>query len=227
MRSRSVFLAMLVVSVMGAMSPQAVAATPEVDLVSGSFPVPALALFSGGNLSVANGVTVSCVNGTGSGQLTSSTTAEGSVSFGGCQLAGLGAKCTTDGQPTGTIKLEPLTVHLVYLDEDHTKPGALLTPPASGRFTQFKCFGINVEVTGNGVLAQVTSPGCGATASSTTAQAQATAHGTQKYLQVEETGTAYDLKATIGAEAPETAAISGGITFVAEREGTLTCPEQK
>jgi hypothetical protein len=210
-----------------ALAPQAAAATPEIDPVTGGFPIAALASTGAGQLTTAAGSAVTCTTGGGSGQVTSSTTGEGSYTLQGCQLTGLGAACTSPGQTSGTIKLETMVMHLVYLDEKHTKPGVLATPPASGVFAKFTCaLFYNVEIKGNGVLGEITTPKCGEAASKSTALLQTVAAGTQKYTQVEETGTVYDLTATINGGAPETAGLSVGITGIAQREARLTCPDQ-
>ncbi|HKO39432.1 MAG TPA: hypothetical protein VJU14_13795 [Solirubrobacterales bacterium] len=205
---------------------QANAATPEVDLVSGSFPVSGIAMLGYGTLTTTSGATIQCTSGAGTGVATSKTTGEGSYTLSGCKASNI-LPCTTAGYSTGTIKLETLTLHLVYLDENHTKPGVLVTPPASGVFAEFTCTGIKVKITGNGILGELTAPQCGQTTNTASVWTQQVSQGVQKYQQVEETGTTYDLSATIGSEPPVTAAINSIIQTKAEREGTLTCPEQK
>lgn len=215
------FSVMLGVAFVAAMSASgALAATPE-----GHPLASATATSAGSVFSTANGTSITCNSGAGSGNATSSTTGEGKYMLHGCK-GPLGLNCTSAGQPVGTILLEPVTLHLVYLDENHTIPGVLATPPASGVFAKFSCFGLSLEVKGNGVLGRITAPKCGEKSTTGTVVTETTAPGTQKYLQVEETGTIYDMTVKIGAS-PETAATSWTVTGNSSGPVTLTCPEQK
>jgi hypothetical protein len=208
-----------------AMAPQAMAATPEVHPVKGEFPVEGLSTFGAVTITTTPVfVSISCTSGIGTYDVTSKTTAEKAVLLHGCKSTSSGATCFSAGQPTGTITLAPSVSHLVYLDENHTKPGILTTPPASGVFSIITCGGgTKYELKGSGMLAEITAPQCGSTSSKSTVVAETSTPGTQKYLQVEETGSVYDLSFFSGFV---TAAISGTETITAERELTLTCPEQ-
>lgn len=226
MNLKNALLALAVAAVAaGALVPQALAATPEIDPESGKFPVPGTATSGASVLSLASGVTVSCTSGTGSGQATSKTTGEGSYILHGCKESTFNSACTTAGQPAGTIKLETLTLHLVYLDHNK-KPGVLATPPASGVFAKLTCFGglVTVEVKGNGVLGEITSPKCGETSKTGTVVTEASAHGTQKYRQVEGTGTQYDMSVSLNGGSFQTAATSWVVNGTSLEKGTLTCP---
>jgi hypothetical protein len=224
MKINTNLLALLTVLAVMAAVPQAIAATPEVD-PEAEFPVSALANFFGAQISTAGG-TVGCSGGfSGSSQLTNNTTKEATYSFGGCKF--IGVNCTSEGQSAGTIKFGPVLMHYVYLDEKHTKPGVLATPPASGLFAKFTCAGVPFEIKGNGLLAEVTAPACGQSSKTESFVAQAASPGTQKYLQVEETGAVYDMTATVAGGAPETASLTVGISETGQSTRTLTCPEQK
>jgi hypothetical protein len=216
---RGMILALLATAFL---APQAAAATPEMTPVSGGFPVSVLGFFGGGNLTTVGGSSITCINGAGGGQITSKTTGEGSYTLGGCKSSSF--SCTSPGQSTGTIKIQTMTMDLVYLDAAHTNPGVLAKPPAGGVFSEFTCAFVKVVVTGNGVLGKVTSPKCGATSGTASVSLEAAGTGVQKYKQVEEAGTVYNLIATVGGT-PEEAALTLGISGTAEREGTLTCPK--
>lgn len=230
MKLRYYLLAIAVgVLALGAMASQALAVTPEGDPAGGKFPVAGTGTSGKSVLSTASGMTVECTAGSGSGQATSKTTGEGSYTLTGCTTVILGLKlsCTSAGQASGTIVTGVSVTHLVYLDENHTKPGVLATPPANGVFAKFVCAMVTVEVKGNGVLGEITAPLCGQKSKTGTVVTQTSAHGTQKYRQVEETGTQYDMTASINGGAFETVGTDWTVTGNAAEEGTLTCPEQK
>jgi hypothetical protein len=226
--SRSALLTLATALVLAAVAPvHAFAVTPLMDPASGKFPVSALGTSGGGELRVTGQESaVRCGKVVAAGKITSATTGEASASFGECSTAG--TACTTSGQASGTITLANQVTHLVYLDENHTKVGTLATPPAGGVFAKFTCFFglVSVEVKGNGLLAEVTSPKCGATSTTATAVANATGP-VQQYQQVEETGTVYHLSASVNGGPFEEAALSAGLSGTASENVTLTCPEQK
>ena len=222
---KAVLGVVLAIAALGALAAQAAAVTPEGDPAGGKFPVAGTGTSGTTTLTTTNR-SVSCTSGTGSGQATSSTTGEGSAVLHGCTSSG--TSCTTAGQASGTIVIPTLVSHLVYLDENHTVPGALATPPASGVFAKFACgFGlVQVEIKGNGILGQITAPLCGQTSSTGTVVSASSSPGVQKYQQIEETGTKYDLTATINGTT-ETASVDGTVNGTSAEKGTFTCPEQK
>jgi hypothetical protein len=211
---------------LGAVASQAVASTPEVDPLSGKFPVAGTATSGTSVMSTASGMRVECTAGKGSGQATSKTTGEGSYSLSGCTsvILGIPVSCTSAGQPSGTIVTGLSVTHLVYLDEAHKKPGVLATPPTGGVFAKFTCAMVTVEVKGNGVLGEITAPLCGQTSKTGTLVARTSAPGTQQYRQVEETGTQYDMTVSFNGGAFETAGTDWTVNGTAAEEGTLTCP---
>jgi hypothetical protein len=208
-------------------APSALAATPEGDYEK----LPATATFSSGKstLSLADGTTISCESGTGNGSSLagSKTTAEAAYTLHGCheEATIFKFKCTSAGQPAGTIQLGTVVTHAVYLDEAHTRPGVLATSP----FVKFTCAGgfSTVEVKGNGVLGEVTSPKCGATSKTGTGKTETKSHGVQAVQQVEETGTVYNLEASLGGGAFQSAGTTWSVTGTANQNVTFTCPEQK
>lgn len=215
----------LIVLAFAVSASQATAATPEGDPEGGVFPVAATASSGASVMSTASGLTVSCTSGTGTGTATSKTTGEGSYVLHGCKENVFGVQCTSPGQPNGTIKLATATAHLVYLDEKHIKPGVLATPPASGVFATFFCTGlIHVEVKGTGIMGEIAFPACGQTSNTATVITQMTEHGIQKYRQIEETGTIYNLTASINGGAFQSVGTTWTVTGTSEKQGTLTCP---
>jgi hypothetical protein len=202
------------------------AATPQADIIG-----TATATFSSpeSSLSLADGTTISCTSGTGTGESTSSTTGTATYLLHGCrELATVFRfSCASEGKPAGTIAIAPVVTHSVYLDELHTKPGVLATPPASGVFAKFTCAGFaTVEVKGTGILGEVTSPKCGATSKTGTGITATKSHGVQALQKVEETGTAYNLTASLNGGAFQSAATTWSVTGTANQNITLTCPEQ-
>jgi hypothetical protein len=225
---RAVGLLALVIFACAIFVSQASAVTPEADYEK----LPATAIGESGvsALSTASGGTVSCTSGTGSGESTSSTTGTGSYILHGCfeKITGFNFSCNSEGQSGGTIKLPTVTGHLVYLDEAHTIPGVLATPPANGVFIKFTCTPlITIEVKGNGVLGRISAPKCGETSTKGTVLTEITSHGVPKYKQVEETGTVYGLTASTNGGAPVAAATTWSVTGTSNQPVTLTCPEQK
>lgn len=201
----------------------AVAVTPEVDNVSS-----ASAHSPVSQMTMTGEPTITCETGNGSGVSITTTTSEGQLLMTGCHITILGftVNCTSEGQLKGQILIQSSVSHLIYLDENHTKVGALATPPASGLFTSFNCGGSTVEVKGNGVIGEVTSPKCGQSAKNATVVARATG-STQEYRQIEETGTLYQLEAATKGGEFKPVGTNWTVTGASATTGTLTCPEQK
>jgi hypothetical protein len=201
------------------------AVTPEVD--GGGTRATGLA---GASAMVMTGEpTITCESSDAEGTRISSTTSQGVLLMTGCHTTvfGLTVSCTSGETPKGQIFIQSSVTHLVYLDENHTKVGALATPPASGVFTKFVCAGISsIEVKGNGVLGEVTAPKCGETSKKATVVATTTG-STQTYRQVEETGTFYELKAATNGGEFKPAGTTWTVNGESEVSGALTCPEQK
>jgi hypothetical protein len=213
-------------------APSASAATPEADPLFGAT-ITAVAASGESALSTASGMTISCSSGSGTVQSSGKTTGSAAYVLHGCKETATIFKfsCTSEGQPAGTVKLATATGHLVYLDENHTRPGVLATPPENGVFAKFSCAGgfSSVEVKGNGILGEVTAPACGQTSSASTVVTQTSSHGVQKTRQIEETGTVYNLTASINGGPFESVGTTWSVTATATggNEATLTCPEQK
>jgi hypothetical protein len=219
----SLWLAVLALAVA---APVALGATPE-----GDYNPPGTATFTSGEskLSLADGTTISCASGTGNGEATSKTTGIAAYKLHGCKerMTGFNFACTSAGQPSGTIQLPTVVTHAVYLDEAHTKPGVLAT--MTGVIIKFTCAGgfASVEVKGNGILGEVTSPKCGEASTIGTGKTETKSHGVQAIQQVEETGTVYNLEASLGGKAFQSAGTDWTVTGIANQIPTFTCPEQK
>jgi hypothetical protein len=219
------YLAAVAIALMmvGISVPSAAASTPEVDGLTGAF---ATAHASASTMIVSGEPTISCTTSQGEGEAISTTTATGTLLMSGCGGTFLGIKvnCTSEGRSPGTIAIASSVSHLVYLDENHTKVGVLATPPAGGVFTKFTCGGFTtIEVKGNGVMGEVTSPKCGQTANTATVVASAEG-STQRYRQIEGTGTFYELKAATKNGEFKPAGTNWTVTGSTAVEGTLTCP---
>jgi hypothetical protein len=198
------------------------AVTPEVD--GGG--TEATALAGPSTMTMTGEPTITCESSSGTGKRISSTTSEGVLTMFGCHATvfGLTISCTSEGTSKGQIFVQNSVTHLVYLDENHKKIGALATPPASGVFTKFTCAGIStIEVKGNGVMGEVTAPKCGEVSKEATVAARATG-STQEFRQIEETGTFYELKAATGGGEFKSAGTIWTVKGSSTTTGTLTCP---
>jgi hypothetical protein len=196
------------------------AVTPEVD-GGGTF---ATAHAGASTMVMSGEPTFSCTTSVGQGKRISNTTAEGTLTMSGCEatILGVKVKCNSAGAPAGQIVVGGSISHLVYLDENHTKVGVLATPVAFS----FICGGFStIEVRGS-VMGEVTTPKCGATSTTATVVAEATG-STQKYRQIEETGTIHQLEAATKGGEFKPAGTTWTVTGNSETAGTLTCPEQK
>lgn len=228
MKTKILTPAALVCLALSLAAPPALAVTPEGD-VEKFFPATGTGTSGASEMSTAGGTTISCTSGAGTGQANDKTTGEGTYTLHGCRETVSLFKffCKSEGQPEGTIKLATTIGHLVYLDENHTKPGVLATPPANGVFAKFTCGGFfMVEVKGNGILGEIIAPKCGETSKTGTVITQTASHGVQKTRQIEETGTLYNLTASINGGAFESVATTWSVTGTSTQSGTLTCPDQ-
>lgn len=137
----------------------------------------------------------------------------------GCNMGGWIGACNSSGKPSGTIVTSTLTFKLVYLDAAHTAWGILLSPPASGVFTEFSCGGGITKVTWTGsILGQITKPALNVETWSGTLVFQAKETG-QQYEQINGTGTAYhltDINTTLGStqEVPTSVELTSNLKFI-------------
>jgi hypothetical protein len=108
--------------------------------------------------------------------------------------------------------------HNVFLEPEKGRPGFLITAK-EGRFAAFACNGIAMELSGNGLIAEMSAPKCGGASKTLTQVYQASSPGIQKWMQVETAGTKYDLSWTLGG----TAAFQVTPTLTLAEQATVTC----
>lgn len=149
------------------------------------------------------GVTWTTSSGSFGGTSLSGTVSFASSTTGTIQLVikgvtePFGGKCTTPGQPEGTIVTKVLELHLLTVEDSVTHatgPGLLLTPNG-GVFVEFKCpfVGLTI-VTGNGLIGTITKPECGRESSEATIQFSSSSTGVQTHKTVVGTTEEYSLK---------------------------------
>lgn len=123
--------------------------------VPGPGPSPGLALtFGPVTLSTVTGLTVTCKEGTGAGELLAGTNKEASLTarFVGC--SGIGLPCSTPGDASGEISTNLLVAEVGWLEQARRKTALKLRPVGEGLFTQFRCLVIEAEARG-AVLVQI------------------------------------------------------------------------
>jgi hypothetical protein len=181
---------------------------------------------------------VACGSVTGEGVYAANRT-EGTLSliFTGCKENVFNSSCTTFGAAAGEIRLTGLRFDNVMVENTSQAaggtPGINITPPEKATvYTKFTCLGgINFEVTGNGLIGDITTPECGGSSKTATIDWQSKEAGVQRYMQ-EETGagtnkTVYDLtshETIFGGTTSRTAAMDASaiITFANTRK--INCP---
>jgi hypothetical protein len=142
-------------------------------------------------------IQVTCTGVTGNGAYNASRT-DGtiSLSFTGCKESVFSTNCNSPGAGAGVITVPNLKFDNRLIDP--TTPGILMTPASGTVFSTFTCFGgsVHVEVTGNGVIGDITTPKCGESSKEATIDFETNGTpGVQKYMQVTTEGTKFDLDA--------------------------------
>jgi hypothetical protein len=215
-------LTLLVAALMGfgLVGPPSVAASPDIDFSKAN---PHF-VSSGGTSLLTMGFAVSCTSISSQGQwtteglLNTGSTGSALVTFKGCRVPG-GVACSTSGAASGEIKSEELIFHLVYIKGfvGHTV-GMLFTNNATtGRFAATSCG----NITGNGLIADLSSPACGKTSKTLSTAFQSGSFGVSSYQEIEGSSTKYHwLAGTNEASADSTATM----TLEPEVTATLTCP---
>jgi len=175
-------------------------------------------------ISTTSGLTVTCTSLSGSGTM-GTTGGTIQLTLNGCKESVFGSNCNSTGQASGTILTTALSYDNTYVTdksvfEPQPLPGVLITPAEKEHFMTFTCAGgiSKNEITGNGVMARLTTPACGATASQFVLSFAITAHGQQKYRQITATGTSFDLK-----DNGTTAALAAEVTAKVPAGVVLTC----
>jgi hypothetical protein len=180
---------------------------------------------------------VTCSAVTGSGEYTSKTGGNLGLIFTGCVENIFGSKCSTSGASSGEIKLTGLRFDNVMIENTTQKeggtPGINITPPEKMTvYTKFTCHGeIGFEVTGNGVIGDITTPKCGESSKTATIDWESKEAGVQRYMQ-EETGagtnkTVYDLtshETIFGGTTSRTAAMDASIIITFPNARKMICP---
>ena len=176
---------------------------PEPISIDSSEGFPASFTVSGGSVSLAgSGTATNCESITGSGQINTTKAGAVELAFHNCTESVFGSPCTSAGQPGGTLLTPTLPFHLATVNSDGT-PAMLLTPN-KGEFLSYECLGgfISIEVSGNGVLGDITSPAY--SESSSTIGLHFGAEGSeQEFTKTSEGQTEYLLHSAINGGASE------------------------
>jgi hypothetical protein len=170
--------------------------------------------------------TITCTANTGSGTVSKGgTTGTFGITFTGCKATLIFTfECHTSGAASGEIKVASSISHNVYLKDDKTDPGILVTPATTtiicGSFS-------NITVTGNGLIGDVTQA-CNSESSTLNINFEASTSNTktQRYEQNTLTGTLFDLHSvTAGSATTHTSVMvaKGTATFVGGGKGKVTC----
>jgi hypothetical protein len=225
MSKRLMMLALAAVSAaMFALPAAASAGNWHLEPTNGSTTGPTITISAGKTtLSTTSGLSIlgEGVDGTATFNASSTTTGVISAGLTFTNVKELGVKCEQTGQVAGTVVSTPLTFHLEKIDTE--TPGILIKPNnAEHHFATFKCLGVTIKVTGNGILGDVTNA-CSSEIESGTAvwQTNGTA-GNQKYQQVTTTGEKWDLSADVGSETP-TAAMEATGTLKLSTKSKINC----
>jgi hypothetical protein len=196
-------VASLAIAATSAGSASALSLTPE---PPGTYPV-SLLLNTGkapGKVKIAFGTVfnVECESATEGGKLTSGTSGELKITYGGCRLGK--STCTSAGQPSGTMVTSNLAVTPVYLNVAKTIWGFKLTPIGTTVFAECNFPGENSYMRLSGsVLGDVPSALGTTTRNLTLRHAKGSKWEEQKYQQIEGAGTKYHLEMVIKAVGQE------------------------
>jgi hypothetical protein len=207
-------LAALAALALAAIPANASAGTPEVHCggtACGAFTV------TGGltEWSIAGFPTTFCTSITGTGNYTSKTGGTITLASHGCRDNAVTDACTTAAQPTGTVVLGPYEFENIYLTDDKTKPGILITNVNAS----YVCF--TTIVTLKGSLIGELEGGCpGSAQTDLKLSFERTVEGSQRYMQSTGTGTLFDLQNSFGTEA---LAATGTVSFGAGKNPFTTC----
>jgi hypothetical protein len=229
MTKKMMLLALAAVSAaMFALPAVASAGSPVVDPASGKFPLTFTSAGGHSELRATGEPAITCTSNSGTGKYTTGTTGEIGLTFHGCTTSffGFPVSCNSSGQASGTIKTATSVFHTTYVTDAKTKPGVLVTPPTTapaGVFTTIICGGFaNIEVKGNGIIGELTAPGCGGVSKTATLNFTATG-AVQNLKKVTATGTEFSLNSvTEGGSTVAAAEVAEGTVTYTEN-ATLTC----
>jgi hypothetical protein len=167
-------------------------------------------------LETASGTEVHCktvegVEGvTGTGQFSGNKKGSVKFTFHNCR-GPLNITCNSSEQPSGTIE----TTTLPFTLETVNGNPAVLIKPNEGHFVSFHCSAFaGIEVTGNGIIGTITSPGIGEASTEATVSFEQS-EGTQAHRFVDGDETEYDLESSLNGGPLETAGeqATGTLTF--------------
>jgi hypothetical protein len=156
---------------------------------------------------------MTCESGSGTATFSSGTSGSAQLTLKGCKWYPWAWKCTSAGEPAGTIVLKLLTLTPVYLDAAKTKYGLKVSPETpGGPVAEFTCGGIKKFVWTGDVLGEITSPALNVTAGTFNLVFNGST-GTQQYEQIEGAGTKYHLSRPAAGGGLEPVSISSAVTM--------------
>jgi hypothetical protein len=229
MKQKLTFLAALALAslAMTAVPSAALGAGWDFDIDVGMLPLK-IKKISGGETKftgVGGGTTVICQNTAGTGEYTTFTEGKVEFTYTGCKKDA--QECHSKGAAKEEVTTTTMVFHNIMIDSTvqvaNGKPGILITGN-NNHFATIECGFNTIEVIGNGVIAEQTSPICQTGTFTTQAifNFSSSSTGQQTYKQVETAGTVFDL--TMRLFANETASIDAKTTFEYERQIKMTCP---
>jgi hypothetical protein len=178
------------------------------------------------SLKTANGDTVNCTSSNGTGTQTTETTGTIELTFNGC-TGPFGSNCSNvAGQPNRITTTPGLVTHNIYLEDNKTKLGILITGNGAAKhFASFHCtvFGfITIPIVVSGSVIGEVDRACGSVSKTSTVTFASTAHGVQKWMKITNTGSTFDLTANNNGT-NETASQDGDGTVTTANNTTVTC----
>jgi hypothetical protein len=194
-----ILLALAAASVAALALPAAASAITAVHVVPN--PIGAKTIHGVGGLTITSAAgSMPCTASSGTLTFENGTTGSLQLTFTGCTEA-FGGKCTTAGQPEGTIKTLLLPFHLATVEHTPTTgtpgPGILITPnggSATGKFATFKCPFIGERVVeGTGLIGTITKPKCSEESTELTISFTSSSSGVQTHKTLAGTATEYSL----------------------------------
>ena len=204
--------------------PALAAADPKMEL-----PAEKHFTVSGGEtkLTTTDGSTITCTSGTGSGVFVEETIGTIQLTFHSCKESTFGFTCTSPGESNGTITTPVLPFHLQTITGNETQ-AVLITPnnpnpKGVGHFATFNCtFLIHVEVTGTGLIGDITEP-YGTESATFTMNLESASEGHQKHTLVDHNARVFDLHSSKNGGAAITSSLDNESTLhFTEGKGILT-----
>lgn len=178
-------------------------------------------------MTTAGGTTIECTSMTGTGQYSNATKGFLALTLTGCTDLMTATSCTTKGEAAGTITVAAMALQNIYLEPKKTRPG-VLTQSNLGTFATFACNKgmIGIDITGS-VLAEMTSPKCGATKQATATWVwAAAAAGTQQWITIEKEPALgqWDMKMSINGGGANTVSMDATYTITFGEVAGVSCP---